>query len=113
MHSIHIPLKLSNSNGLTISQERVMRDYQRKKSLVNFRMESARKEAKRIVTKSPLKPHRRISIIQLSPWSRMHRVECCGFGSTEKSKFSMKTRESVKLKENLCREPKARAFGKS
>ena len=84
MQSIHIPLKLSSSNGLTNSQERVMRDYQRKKSLVNFRMERARKEAKKNVTKSPLKPHRRISIIQLSPWSRLHRMKLCGFGSTEK-----------------------------
>ena len=84
MQSISIPLKLSSSSGLTYSQERVMRDYRRKKSLVNFRMESTCKKAKRNVTKSPLKPRRGISIIQLSPWSRLHRMECCGFGSTEK-----------------------------
>ena len=53
MQSIHIPLKLSSSNGLTNSQEHVMRDYQRKKSLMNFRMESAHRRPKEMFQSHP------------------------------------------------------------
>ena len=49
-------------------------------------------------TKTPLKPHLRISIFQLSPENRLLRIEQSGVASSTKVPPNLKKRESVKLK---------------
>ena len=82
-------------------QECLMSSCQRKFSMENCRKESAHKVAKRKTTKTPLKPRLRISIFQLSPWNRLHRIEQSGAASSTKELHNLNQRESVKLKENL------------
>ena len=53
--------------------------------------------AKRNATKTPLKPHLRISIFQLSPGNRLLRIEQSGDASSTKVPPNLKQRESVKL----------------
>ena len=60
--------------------------------------ESAHKVAKRNATRTPLKPHLRISIFQLSPENRLLRIEQSGVASSTKVPPNLKQRESVKLK---------------
>ena len=64
----------------------------------NCKKESAHKVAKRNATKTPLKPHLRISIFQLSPGNRLLRIEQSGVASSTKVPPNLKKRESVKLK---------------
>ena len=64
----------------------------------NCRKESAHKVAKRNATKTPLKPNLRISIYQLSPGNRLHRIEQSGVASLTKQPHNLNQRESVKLK---------------
>ena len=58
-----------------------------------FRKESALKVARRSATKTPLKPHLRISIFQPSHGNRLHRIEQSGAASSEKEQLSMKKRK--------------------
>ena len=81
-----------------MSQECLMSGCQRKFSLENCKKESAHKVAKRNATKTPLKPHLRISIFQLSPGNRLFRIEQSGVASSTKVPANLKQRESVKLK---------------
>ena len=57
--------------------------------------------AKRNATKTPLKPHLRISIYQLSPGNRLHRIEKSGVASSTKEPHNLNQRESVQLKESV------------
>ena len=83
-----------------MSQECLMSGCQRKFSMENYKKESAHKVAKRNATnlKTPLKPHLRISIFQLSPGNRLHRIEQSGVASSTKVPPNWKQRDSVKLK---------------
>ena len=82
-----------------MSQECLMSGCQRKFSMENCKKESAHKVAKRNATRTHLKPHLRISIFQLSPWSRLLRIEQSGVASSTKVLLpNLKQRESVKLK---------------
>ena len=69
----------------------------------NCKKESADKVAKRNATKTPLKPHLRISIFQLSPGNRLLRIEQSGAASSTKVHPNLKKRESVKLKGSVIR----------
>ena len=73
----------------------------KKVSMKNCRKESAQKVAKRNATKTPLKPRLRISIFQLSPGDRLHRIEQSGGASSTKEPHNLNQRESVKLKESV------------
>ena len=53
------------------------------------------KVARRNATKIPLEPHCRISIFQLTPGSRLHRVEQSGVASSKMEQLSIKQSESV------------------
>ena len=64
----------------------------------NCKKESAHKVAKINATKTPLKPHLRISIFQLSLGNRLLRIEQSGIASLTKVPPNLKQRESVKLK---------------
>ena len=75
-------------------QECLMSGCQRKPSIEDFRKESTLKVAKRYATKTPLKPHLGISIIQLSRVNRLHRIKQIGNASSTKELLSMKQRES-------------------
>ena len=81
-----------------MSQECLMSGCQRKFSMENCKKESAHKVAKRNATKTPLKPHLRISIFQMSPGNRLLRIEQSGVVSSTKVAPNLKQRESVKLK---------------
>ena len=81
-----------------MSQECLMSGCQRKFSMENCKKESAHKAAKRNATKTPLKPRLRISIFQLSPESRLLRIEQSGVASSTKVPPNLEQRESVKLK---------------
>ena len=59
-------------------QECLMSDYQRKVSMEYFMKKDALKEATRNATVIPLKPHRRLSIFQVTPESRLHSIEQSG-----------------------------------
>ena len=86
-------------------QECLTSDYQRKFTLENFRKESALNVAKRIATKIPLKPHLKISIFQLTPGSRLHRIEQRGVASSKTEQLSMKQRQSAaERKRKECKE---------
>ena len=74
---------------------------QRKFSMENCKKESAHKVAKRNATKTPLKPPLRVSIFQLNPGNRRHRIEQSGVASLTKEPHNLNQRESVKLKENI------------
>ena len=54
-------------------------------------------------TKTPLKPHLRISIFQLSPGNRLLRIEQSGVASSTKVPPNLKQRQSVKLKGSVKR----------
>ena len=82
-------------------QECLMSSCQRKFSIQNCRKESAHKVVKRNATKTPLKPHLRTSIFQLSPGNRLHRVEQSGVASSTKEPHNWNQRESVMLKESV------------
>ena len=82
-------------------QECLMSGCQRKFSMENCRKESAHKVAKRNATKTPLKPRLRISIYQLSPGNRLHRIEQTVVASSTKEPHTLNQRESVKLKESV------------
>ena len=85
-----------------MSQECLMSGCQRKFSVENCRKESAYKVAKRNATKTLLKlPLIRISIFQLSPGNRLHRIEQSGVASSTKEPHNLNQRESVKLKESV------------
>ena len=84
-------------------QESLMSGCQRKLSMENCRKESAHKVAKRNATKTPLKPRLRISLFQLSPGNRLHRIEQSGVASSTKEPHNLNQRESVKLKERKAR----------
>ena len=81
-----------------MSQECLMSGCQRKFSMENCKKESAHKVAKRNVTETPLKHRLRISIFQLSPGTRLLRIEQSGFASSTKMPPNLKQREPVKLK---------------
>ena len=81
-----------------MSQECLMSGCQRKFSLENCKKESAHKVTRRNATRTPLKPRLRISIFQLSPGNRLHRIEQSGVASSTKVPPNLKQRESVKLK---------------
>ena len=53
----------------------LMSDCQSKFSIENFRKESALKVAKKHAIKTSLKPRLRISIFQLNPRNRPHKIE--------------------------------------
>ena len=59
------------------------------------------KGGQRNAIKTPLKPRLRVSIFQLSPGDRLHRIEQSGVASTTKEPHNLNQRESVKLKENV------------
>ena len=82
-------------------QECLMSGCQRKFSMENCRKDSAHKVAKRNATKTPLKPRLRISIYQLSPGNRLHRIEQSGVASSTKESHNLNQTESVKLKESV------------
>ena len=67
----------------------------------NCRKESAHNVAKRNAKKTPLKPPLRISIFQMSPGNRLHRIEQSGVVSSTKEPHNLNQRESVKLKESV------------
>ena len=73
-------------------QECLMSGCQRKFSMENCRKESANKVAKRNATKTPLKPRLRISIFQLSPGNRLHRIEQGGGASSRKEPHNVNQR---------------------
>ena len=54
--------------------------------------------AKRNAAKTPLKPHLRVSIFQLSPWNMLLRIEQSGVASSTKVPPNSKKRVSVKQK---------------
>ena len=67
----------------------------------NCKKEGAHKVTKRNTTKTPLKPHLRISIFQLSPGNRLLRIEQSGVASSTKVPPNLKQRESVKPKRSV------------
>ena len=73
-------------------QECLMSGRQRMFSMENCRKESANKVAKRNATKTPLKPRLRISIFQLSPGNRLHRIEQSGGASSRKEPHNVNQR---------------------
>ena len=82
-------------------QECLISGCQKKFSMENCRKESAHKVAKRNATKTPLKPRLRISIFQLSPGNRLHRIEQSGVALSTKEPHNLNQREAVKLKESV------------
>ena len=82
-------------------QECLMSGCQRKFSMENCRKESAHKVTKRNATKTPLKPRLRISVSQLSIWTRLLRIEQSGVASLTKELHNLNRRESLKLKGGL------------
>ena len=84
-----------------MSQECLLSGCQRKFSMKNCNKESAHNVAKRNATRTPLKPHLRISIFQLSPGNRLLRIEQSGVASSTKVPPNLKHRETVKLKGNV------------
>ena len=82
-------------------QECLMSGCQKKFSMQNCRKESAHKVAKRKASKTSLKPHLRISIFQLSPGNRLHRIEQSGVASSTMEPQNLNQREYVKLKESV------------
>ena len=82
-------------------QECLMSGCQRMFSMENCRKEGAQTVAKRNAIKTPFKPRLRVSIFQLSPGDRLHRIEQSGVASTTKEPHNLNQRESVKLKENV------------
>ena len=74
--------------------ERLMSDYRRRFSMKNIKKEITFKVAKRNASKTHLKPRKRISIFQLSPGNRLHRI-------VESGEANLKRSSSVWRKENL------------
>ena len=93
-----------------MSQECLMSGCQRKLSMENCKNESAHKVAKRNATKTPLKPHLRISILQLSPGNRLLRIEQSGVASSTKVPFQFEAKRICEA-ERKRKERKARAKG--
>ena len=98
MQSLHTLLKLAQLRW-TGHVARMPDERLPKKVLYGELEEGKRsKVAKRNATMTPLKPHLRISIFQLSPGNRLLRIEQSGVASSTKVPPNLKQRESVKLK---------------
>ena len=104
LQSVHTLLKLAQlrwtGHFTRMPDERLPKKF----SMENCKKESAHKVAKRNATKTPLKPHLRISIFQLSPGNRLPRIEQSGNASSTKVPPNLKKRESLKLKGSVKKE---------